>query len=76
MKRQIPALTIRRAAMAAIIGAIGLIAAGCSSSSNADVTLPNGTHCRSESSGWFVFRSTSVACVDSTGKVIGSYSDR
>jgi hypothetical protein len=66
--------------MAAIIGAIGLIAAtiaaGCSSSSNADVTLPNGTHCRSESSGWFVFRSTSVACVDSTGKVIGSYSDR
>jgi hypothetical protein len=56
--------------------AIAATLSGCSSNSNAEVNLPNGVHCRSESSGWFVFRTSSVACVDQNGKVIGSYSNQ
>jgi hypothetical protein len=48
---------------------------GCSSTSHTDVVLPNGIHCQSESSGFFLWRSTSTSCVDAQGKTIGSYSN-
>jgi hypothetical protein len=65
-----------RLATTVLISAIAVTLVACSSNSNADVTLPNGIHCRSESSGWFLFRTTSTACVDQNGKVIGSYSNQ
>lgn len=49
---------------------------GCSSTSAADVRLPDGTHCRSESTGFFIWRDTSVACVDAKGQIIGSYTNK
>jgi hypothetical protein len=52
-----------------------LALSGCSSTSTADVRLPDGTHCRSESQGFFLWRTTSVACVDAKGNIIGSYSN-
>ncbi len=51
------------------------VASSCSSNSHTDVTLPNGIHCQSESSGFFLWRNTSTSCVDDKGKVIGSYSN-
>ena len=52
-----------------------LMGSGCSSNSNTEVQLPNGIHCRSESHGSFLWKTTSTACVDANGKVIGSYSN-
>lgn len=60
---------------------IGLIAiassltSGCSSTSHTDVVLPNGVHCQSETSGFFLWTKNSTSCVDDKGKVIGSYSN-
>ena len=59
---------------AALLGAV-LMGSGCSSNSNTEVQLPNGIHCRSESHGSFLWKTTSTACVDANGKVIGSYSN-
>ena len=59
---------------AAVLGAI-LIGSGCNSSSHTEVELPTGVHCRSETHGSFLWKTSSTACVDATGKVIGSYSD-
>ena len=59
---------------AALLGAV-LMGSGCSSNSNTEVQLPNGIHCRSESHGSFLRKTTSTACVDANGKVIGSYSN-
>jgi hypothetical protein len=56
--------------------AVSLTAAECSSSSEhqSEVTLPNGITCKSETSGSFMHTSRSLICIDSNGKVIGSYS--
>jgi hypothetical protein len=59
---------------AAVLGAV-LFGSGCSSDSHTEVQLPTGVHCRSESHGSFLWKTTSTACVDANGKVIGSYSD-
>jgi hypothetical protein len=59
---------------ATMLGAV-LIGSGCNSSSHSEVELPTGVHCRSESHGSFLWKTTSTACVDASGKVIGSYSD-
>ena len=59
---------------AALLGAV-LFGSGCNSSSHTEVELPTGVHCRSESHGSFLWKTTSTACVDANGKVIGSYSD-
>jgi hypothetical protein len=59
---------------AAVLGAV-LVGSGCSSNSNTEVTLPTGVHCRSETHGSFLWKTSSTACVDANGKVIGSYSD-
>ena len=56
---------------AALLGAV-LMGSGCSSNSNTEVQLPNGIHCRSESHGSFLWKTTSTACVDANGKVVGS----
>jgi hypothetical protein len=54
--------------------AFSLALAGCSSSEHhTEVTLPNGVTCKSETSGSFLWESRSLSCVDSNGKVIGSY---
>jgi hypothetical protein len=47
---------------------------GCASTSRADVRLPDGTHCRSESTGFFLWPATGIACVDKNGTIVGSYS--
>ena len=60
--------------VAALLGAV-LFGAGCNSSSHTEVELPTGVHCRSETHGSFLWKTSSTACVDATGKVIGSYSD-
>jgi hypothetical protein len=59
---------------AALLGAV-LFGSGCNSSSHTEVELPTGVHCRSETHGSFLWKTSSTACVDATGKVIGSYSD-
>ena len=59
---------------AAVIGAV-LIGSGCNSNSHTEVELPTGVHCRSESHGSFLWKTSSTACVDANRKVIGSYSD-
>ncbi len=58
-----------------LLSAICSLLVGCGSASHTDVVLPNGIHCQSESSGFFLWRSTSTSCVDANGKVIGSYSN-
>jgi hypothetical protein len=68
--RSVPLIQIE----AALLGAV-LMGSGCSSNSNTEVQLPNGIHCRSESHGSFLWKTTSTACVDANGKVIGSYSN-
>ena len=68
--RSVPLIQIA----AALLGAV-LMGSGCSSNSNTEVQLPNGIHCRSESHGSFLWKTTSTACVDANGKVIGSYSN-
>ena len=68
--RSVPLIQIA----AALLGAV-LTGSGCSSNSNTEVQLPNGIHCRSESHGSFLWKTTSTACVDANGKVIGSYSN-
>ena len=60
--------------VAALLGAV-LFGSGCNSSSHTEVELPTGVHCRSETHGSFLWKTTSTACVDANGKVIGSYSD-
>ena len=65
-----------------IFGLAGMFAfallaiSACSSSSTTEVGLPDGTHCRSESSGMLWWETASVACVDQNGKIIGSYSNQ
>ena len=59
---------------AALLGAV-LFGSGCNSNSHTEVELPTGVHCRSEMHGSFLWKTSSTACVDATGKVIGSYSD-
>ena len=59
---------------AAALGAV-LFGSGCNSNSHTEVELPTGVHCRSETHGSFLWKTTSTACVDANGKVIGSYSD-
>jgi hypothetical protein len=59
---------------AAVFGAV-LIGSGCNSNSHTEVELPTGVHCRSETHGSFLWKTSSTACVDANGKVIGSYSD-
>jgi len=68
--RSVPLIQIA----AALLGTV-LTGSGCSSNSNTEVQLPNGIHCRSESHGSFLWKTTSTACVDANGKVIGSYSN-
>ena len=68
--RSVPLIQIA----AALLGAV-VMGSGCSSNSNTEVQLPNGIHCRSESRGSFLWKTTSTACVDANGKVIGSYSN-
>ncbi len=63
--RSVPSIQIA----AALLGAV-LMALGCGSNSNTEVQLPNGIHCRSESHGSFLWKTTST-----DGKVIGSYSN-
>jgi len=60
--------------VAAMLGAV-LIGSGCNSNTHTEVELPTGVHCRSETHGSFLWKTSSTACVDATGKVIGSYSD-
>ena len=59
---------------AAALGAV-FIGSGCNSNSHTEVELPTGVHCRSETHCSFLWKTTSTACVDANGKVIGSYSD-
>jgi hypothetical protein len=68
--RLVPLIQIAAALLSAV-----LMGSGCSSNSNTEVQLPNGIHCRSESHGSFLWKTTSTACVDANGKVIGSYSN-
>ena len=64
----------RRIASVLFLSALSILLGGCSSTSHTDVVLPNGIHCQSDSSGFFLWRSSSTSCVDANGKVIGSYS--
>ena len=64
----------RHIASIVMLSALFSLLGGCSSTSHTDVVLPNGIHCQSESSGFFLWRSSSTSCVDANGKVIGSYS--
>ena len=62
--------------LALVLAIVFLAFSGCSSTSVTDVRLPDGTHCRSESTGFSIFRSTNIACVDAKGQIIGSYSNQ
>ena len=52
-----------------------LVGSACSSNTHTEVQLPTGVHCRSETHGSFLWKTSSTACVDANGQVIGSYSD-
>jgi hypothetical protein len=66
---------VRYLGLMLVLSSLSGLTSSCSSNSHTDVTLPNGIHCQSESSGFFLWRSTSTSCVDDKGKVIGSYSN-
>jgi hypothetical protein len=68
--RAAASIQIAAAALAAV-----LILSGCNSNTHTEVQLPTGVHCRSETHGSFLWKTSSTACVDANGKVIGSYSD-
>lgn len=54
--------------------ALSLLVAGCSPTEhNTEVTLPNGVSCKSETYGTWWSESHNLSCLDSSGKVIGSY---
>lgn len=63
------------AGIAAIsLSLFGLSLFGCGSESHTtEVQLPNGVICKSETSGTFLQTNRNMSCIDSTGKVIGSY---
>jgi hypothetical protein len=65
----------RSIVLASAIGvAMSLLVAGCSPTEhNTEVTLPNGVTCKSETTGTWWSESHNLSCVDSSGKVIGSY---
>ena len=62
----------------ALAGAIAvgfaLLETGCTTTEHhTEVTLPNGVTCKSETTGTWWSESHDLSCVDSSGKVIGSY---
>ena len=57
-----------------LFSALFVSVCGCSTNSTSEVRLPDGTHCRYESTGFFLWPATSIACVDKSGAIIGSYS--
>ncbi len=70
-----PAKLVRLIQIASAVVSAVLMGAGCNSNSHTEVELPTGVHCRSETHGSFLWKTSSTACVDANGKVIGSYSD-
>jgi hypothetical protein len=61
----------RRAVIALL--ACSLLLLSCSSEHHAEVQLPDGVICKSDTSGSFFWRRQNVSCTDPNGKVIGSY---
>jgi len=67
-------ILMRKYAVVAGIVAIFLSLSGCSTEHHTtEVQLPNGVTCTSETTGTFFQTNRNISCIDSTGKVIGSY---